>query len=371
MRSAKQFLFGSLGAAIAVSGLAAVAAGPVEASVSTKISTFPYVQSWNGLTSTSTWADFPGVEGFTTAATIAPSNQPNTTDVGSLTAEGTLTSALTLLAGTTPNTNSNGGVLGYHSAADRTVALSATGTFTTPLLAFHLDTTGESGVGVAYDVQDLDSGTDDQPTRVALQYRVGTSGAYTNVPTAYLADATVASNPAVVSTHVAATLPAAADDKADVFVRVITLDNASGSNEHVGIDNITITTGGDVEPDPLAATDPGDKTYTQNTAITPLQLQATGGTPPYTWAVTGGVLPAGLSLAANGTLAGTPTAVTASPAEITVTATDAADQTATATFTVTVQAPLTITPIAELQGTGARSPFAPTTGNAAGTEIRS
>ena len=37
------------------------------------------------------------------------------------------------------------------------------------------------------------------------------------------------------------------------------------------------------------------------------QLQAAGGFPPYTWAVTDGALPAGLSLAADGTISGTPT----------------------------------------------------------------
>ena len=60
-------------------------------------------------------------------------------------------------------------------------------------MVFHLDTTGKSGIGVAYDLQDLDNSADDQPQRVALQYRVGTSGAYTNVPAGYVADATVAS----------------------------------------------------------------------------------------------------------------------------------------------------------------------------------
>ena len=39
---------------------------PASASVSSAISTFPYTQDWSGLTSTSTWADFPGVEGLTT-----------------------------------------------------------------------------------------------------------------------------------------------------------------------------------------------------------------------------------------------------------------------------------------------------------------
>ncbi len=37
-------------------------------------------------------------------------------------------------------------------------------------------------------------------------------------------------------------------------------------------------------------------------------LAATGGTAPYTYAITAGALPAGLSLASNGTVSGTPTA---------------------------------------------------------------
>jgi hypothetical protein len=37
------------------------------------------------------------------------------------------------------------------------------------------------------------------------------------------------------------------------------------------------------------------------------QLEAEGGTPPLTWAVTGGVLPAGMKLSPDGLLSGTPT----------------------------------------------------------------
>lgn len=49
-------------------------------------------------------------------------------------------------------------------------------------------------------------------------------------------------------------------------------------------------------------------------------ITASGGTAPYTYAITGGSLPTGLSLTANGTLSGTPTA--AGPYSFTVTATD-------------------------------------------------
>ncbi len=123
---------------------------------------------------------------------------------------------------------------------------------------------------------------------------------------------------------------------------------------------------------PLNATDPGDKTFIKDQAIAPITLQASGGVSPYTWAVTGGTLPAGLSLA-DGKITGTPTALTASPVEITVTATDSATPTAAtaaATFTISVEDAPTITPIATLQGTGARSPFAPETGNANGTDTK-
>ncbi|WGX99243.1 ExeM/NucH family extracellular endonuclease [Nocardioides sp. L-11A] len=123
---------------------------------------------------------------------------------------------------------------------------------------------------------------------------------------------------------------------------------------------------------PLSATNPGNKTFTRNQAISPITLQASGGTSPYTWAVTAGTLPDGLELAGN-QIGGTPTTVTPSPVEITVTATDSATPTpatATATFTIQIDEQLAVTPIAEIQGTGARSPFAPETGNGQGAEVK-
>jgi hypothetical protein len=63
-----------------------------------------------------------------------------------------------------------------------------------------------------------------------------------------------------------------------------------------------------------------------------LQLAASGGTPPYTWSVSG--LPAGLSASASGAISGTPT--TAGTSTVTATVTDSAGKTGSATFTWTV-----------------------------------
>ena len=73
----------------------------------------------------------------------------------------------------------------------------------------------------------------------------------------------------------------------------------------------------------------------------PQTLMATGGIGADTWAVTTGTLPAGLTLASNGMISGTPTAIGSST--FTVTATDTASHTATQQYTVTINAPLTIT----------------------------
>jgi hypothetical protein len=67
-------------------------------------------------------------------------------------------------------------------------------------------------------------------------------------------------------------------------------------------------------------------------------LAATGGTSPYTWALTTGSLPAGLSLApSTGAISGTPT--TAATSAFTVQVTDSSSRTATANLGITVSVP--------------------------------
>ena len=67
-------------------------------------------------------------------------------------------------------------------------------------------------------------------------------------------------------------------------------------------------------------------------------LAATGGTPPYTWSVTAGSLPAGLSLdASSGTISGTPTA--GGSTNVTITVSDARGLTAPKTLAIAVNLP--------------------------------
>lgn len=81
-------------------------------------------------------------------------------------------------------------------------------------------------------------------------------------------------------------------------------------------------------------------------------LVAIGGTAPYTWSVSGGALPAGLTLSSTGVISGTPT--TAGTATFIVVVADSAAPVhiATQTFTLTITAPLglTITSASPLPG---------------------
>ncbi len=93
------------------------------------------------------------------------------------------------------------------------------------------------------------------------------------------------------------------------------------------------TTGGGPTPAPLAIATTSVPGGTVGQAYSS-QLNATGGSSPYTWSATPGSLPAGLTLSATGVISGMPTA--AGSSTFTATVSDASSQTTSSSFTLTV-----------------------------------
>ncbi|MFC7359396.1 ExeM/NucH family extracellular endonuclease [Nocardioides astragali] len=138
--------------------------------------------------------------------------------------------------------------------------------------------------------------------------------------------------------------------------RVTAVDGDNNRTDFAAPATPTPTAASEGEPAALEATSPGNKSGQVGQAIAGFTLAATGGTPPYAWTATG--LPAGITVAGNGAVSGTPTE--SGTFDVTATATDSATPTAatddvTFTFTIAPEAPLIA--ISEVQGTGAASPF--------------
>ncbi|MBX7220151.1 MAG: hypothetical protein K1Y36_09415 [Blastocatellia bacterium] len=203
----------------------------------------PFTQNWTTttlITANDNWSGVPGIEGFlgqdiTTATGADPQTLLTTSALGS---------DLDVIANqANPNTNTAGGVGEFDGIANPTIALQGSGTADAPYVIFYLNTTGQSSINVAYNLRDIDGSADNAIQPVALQYRVGNTGNFTNVPAGFVADATTGPSLATLVTPVSATLPPACDNQALVQVRVITA-NAVGSDEWVGVDDISITAGG-------------------------------------------------------------------------------------------------------------------------------
>jgi len=203
--------------------------------------TLPFAQDWTNIgliTANDDWSGVPGITGYRgDDLTSATGVDPQT-----ITADGTSSPVDVNANQTNPNTFSTGGVTEFH-LTDPVVALTGSGTADAPFILLSLNTTGHSGIVVRYDLRDLDGSADNAQQQVALQYRVGASGNFINVPEAYVADATEGPSLAGKVTPVQVTLPADADNQPLLQLRVITT-NAPGNDEWVGIDNISVQGGG-------------------------------------------------------------------------------------------------------------------------------
>jgi uncharacterized protein len=136
-----------------------------------------------------------------------------------------------------PNTFTTGGVGEFH-ITDPVVALQGSGTADAPNLILYMDSTGQENVTIGYLLRDIDGSADNATQQIALQYRIGNAGNFTNVPAAYVADATTGPSMATATTLIGVTDPAWSNVPQLQF-RILTT-NAGSNDEWVGIDNITV-----------------------------------------------------------------------------------------------------------------------------------
>lgn len=219
----------------------------------------PFSQDWSDtglITTNDDWSGVPGIVGYLGDYTTG---SPTNVDPQTLLADYSSTSVDVNANRNDPNTFTWGGVTEFDGIANPVVALQGSGTADAPFLLIHVNTTGLQDITVSYNLRDIDGSADNAVQQVALHYRVGNSGNFTNVPAGYVADATTGPNLATLVTPVSVVLPADTNDRPQLQIRIMTT-NASGSDEWVGVDDISITgtpIAGDLPPS-VASTTPGN-----------------------------------------------------------------------------------------------------------------
>lgn len=252
----------------------------------------PYHQDWSDaslVVANDDWSHAPGVEGFLGQGITSGTGVDPQTLLGVSAVAGDLS----VLANQTSTAITNGDVAEFE-IANPTIALQGSGTADAPYVLLHLNTTGWRAIRVRYQLRDIDGTADRALQQFALQYRVGTSGPFVNVPEGYVADATTGNDASQVS-PVDVTLPDDASNIPELQVRVIT-SNAVGSDEWVGVDDIDVT-GDAIAPPVVNVSAPA--------AAAEGDTGCAGGTTPFTFAIKASVAPApGFDISVDYTVAG-------------------------------------------------------------------
>ncbi len=163
------------------------------------------------------------------------------TDPQTILADGASTPVDVIANQSNPNTLSTGGVAEFDGIPNPTIALQGSGTADAPHIVIRLNKKScpdSKYISISYKLRDIDGSADNAVMPVALQYRVGDTGNYTNLPDAFVADATEGGT-ATKETSVIGNLPHIPQGQDLIFLRIITA-NAAGNDEWVGIDDISI-----------------------------------------------------------------------------------------------------------------------------------
>jgi uncharacterized protein len=247
--------------AVLVGGLGAAPAAHAD---STYVS-LPYTQNWlptNMITADDDWSGVPGIIGYTGDE---GDTYPVNTDPQTVLRDLSHTAVQVKANQSSPNALTSVAIAEFETQDGVTgnpmVAIRPQSDFQFPHLLIHINTSGYQNIRVQYDLVDIDATGNNSVQQVALHFRVGTNGDFTNVPDAYVADATEGPEVKGLVTPVDVQLPASANNQGQVQLRIMS-SNAAGADEWVGIDNISISGTPINGVPPTPTTPPGEPTPT-------------------------------------------------------------------------------------------------------------
>jgi predicted extracellular nuclease len=217
------------------------------------------VQDWSNaglITTNDSWAGVASIEGYLGQDITTTTG----TDPRTLTSDSAVANDLDVIANQSSTTIISGGVAEFDGIANPTIALQGSGTADAPYLILYLDATNRQDVRVQFNARDIDGTADNATQQLNVQYRIGETGPWTNVPGGYFSDVTTGPSQASQVTAIDLTLPAAANNQAQVQVRIMTT-NAAGNDEWVGLDDIVVssTPFADTTPPALLSSSPADE----------------------------------------------------------------------------------------------------------------
>jgi hypothetical protein len=203
--------------------------------------------SANLISSNDNWSNVPSVEGYYGQGLTATHGVDPQTILGTEFAGNSLPNNPRQVNANkgNPSAYNAGGITEFDSGSYLAIGFQGN-VQANPYLVFYLNSTGRSNVTFNYDVIDIDGGSNNAVSPLALQYRVGNSGNFTNIADGFIADTTQGPNIAGLTTSKSVVLPPATWNQAQVQVRLITTNaaNTSGGStpdEWIGVNNVSVT----------------------------------------------------------------------------------------------------------------------------------
>lgn len=210
-----------------------------------------FLQDWSdtNLISGVGWSGVPSITGGTLGSVDA------SVDLRDLTGREVPSNGVSPNWSILPNGN---GVLEFE-IADPTIVLRPSAESGTVVgLGLYLDTSGCEDIRLQFDIRDVDpAARPEGDQQLIVQYRVGSSGAWSNLEGGYFPDVSTSGAGPTVSVDL--TLPPDANDEPQVQIRILTAGGNSVS-EWIGIDNIRVSRPDATAPVLLASSPANDAT---------------------------------------------------------------------------------------------------------------